>query len=241
MAVFAFLIIYLLCRLVHLRHDERLPTLPLASLCGLLAIAALLCSTSMIMWALLLPLTLLGFWGAERLLPARGLNEWRLIGLLLVLLPALVLQSSVPAGPLLTWLLTSTGLTPQALHNAAWILLGFLLVAHEANLPIRSLLRWSGLAPRHADTDETCDTVIDRQEYNAGRMIGLMERWLMYAVLVAAQNYNVIAFVLAAKGFARFRQMDQRAFAEYVLIGTLASTLFTVLISLLILRMIAPV
>ncbi|MBA3979023.1 MAG: hypothetical protein C0462_00310 [Alcanivorax sp.] len=71
-------------------------------------------------------------------------------------------------------------------------------------------------------------------------MIGLMERWLMYAVLVAAQNYNVIAFVLAAKGFARFRQMDQRAFAEYVLIGTLASTLFTVLISLLILRMIAP-
>lgn len=33
---------------------------------------------------------------------------------------------------------------------------------------------------------------------------------------------------LAAKGFARFRELDQIEFAEYVLIGTLASTLFTI-------------
>ncbi len=72
---------------------------------------------------------------------------------------------------------------------------------------------------------------LGRQEYNAGRIIGILERWLMYSVLVVSQNINVVALLIAAKGFARFRQMDERAFAEYVLIGTLASTLLTVLVA----------
>ncbi|MBK81962.1 MAG: hypothetical protein CMQ43_13725 [Gammaproteobacteria bacterium] len=58
--------------------------------------------------------------------------------------------------------------------------------------------------------------------------MGILERWLMYSVLVVSDEYAVIAVVVAAKGFARFRQLDQREFAEYVLIGTLASTLFTI-------------
>ena len=44
------------------------------------------------------------------------------------------------------------------------------------------------------------------------------------------QNYNVIALILAAKGIARFRQLEEREFEEYVLIGTLASILLTVMI-----------
>lgn len=50
-------------------------------------------------------------------------------------------------------------------------------------------------------------------------------------IQVALCFINVVALLIAAKGFARFRQMDERAFAEYVLIGTLASTLLTVLVA----------
>ena len=56
----------------------------------------------------------------------------------------------------------------------------------------------------------------------------------MYSVLLVSQNFNVIALIIAAKGFARFRQMEERAFAEYVLIGTLASMLLTILVAQII-------
>jgi hypothetical protein len=47
----------------------------------------------------------------------------------------------------------------------------------------------------------------------------------MYTMILSTDNYNAIGFIIAAKGIARFKQMEQRHFAEYVLVGTLASTL----------------
>lgn len=38
----------------------------------------------------------------------------------------------------------------------------------------------------------------------------------------------MIAIVVAVKGIARFKQLDHREFAEYVLIGSLASILLAV-------------
>lgn len=55
-----------------------------------------------------------------------------------------------------------------------------------------------------------------------GRVIGIMERGIVF-VLVLTNNLSALGLVLAAKGFARFRQLDDRDFAEYVLIGTLLS------------------
>lgn len=79
---------------------------------------------------------------------------------------------------------------------------------------------------------------LDQREYNAGRVIGILERWLMYSVIVTSQNYNVIAIIIAAKGIARFRELDRREFAEYVLIGTLASTLLTIVVGEAVIRLI---
>ena len=42
-------------------------------------------------------------------------------------------------------------------------------------------------------------------------------------VLVLAGQAAAIGFVIAAKTLARFRQLDDRHFAEYYLVGTLAS------------------
>ncbi|MGH2465282.1 MAG: DUF3307 domain-containing protein [Candidatus Limnocylindrales bacterium] len=55
-----------------------------------------------------------------------------------------------------------------------------------------------------------------------GATIGILER-LVVCVLVLAGQAAAIGFVIAAKTLARFRQLDDRHFAEYYLVGTLAS------------------
>ena len=65
----------------------------------------------------------------------------------------------------------------------------------------------------------------------AGRMIGLLERALIYLMVLAGQPAG-IGFLIAAKSVLRFdtASKDQRA-SEYVIIGTLASFGWALLIS----------
>ena len=65
-------------------------------------------------------------------------------------------------------------------------------------------------------------------------MIGILERYFILTALLSGADYAAIAVILAAKGFARFKQLDRREFAEYILIGTLASTLSAVVVALLV-------
>jgi hypothetical protein len=57
---------------------------------------------------------------------------------------------------------------------------------------------------------------------SVGRAIGIFER-LLIAMLVVAHAEAAVALVIGVKTIARFRQLDDRAFAEYYLLGTLAS------------------
>lgn len=65
-----------------------------------------------------------------------------------------------------------------------------------------------------------------------GRMIGLLERTLIY-VLVLAGQVGAIGFLIAAKSVMRFEtaKEDRRA-AEYVIIGTLASFAWALIVAL---------
>lgn len=65
-----------------------------------------------------------------------------------------------------------------------------------------------------------------------GATIGVIERVLI-AALVLAGGVATIGLVIAAKTLARFRQLDDRVFAEYYLLGTLASVAFAVITSLI--------
>jgi hypothetical protein len=56
----------------------------------------------------------------------------------------------------------------------------------------------------------------------AGRAIGWLERSLIFAFVLAGVP-EAAAIVFAAKSIARFASLDQRPFAEYYLIGSLAS------------------
>jgi hypothetical protein len=70
-------------------------------------------------------------------------------------------------------------------------------------------------------------TELDVAEFNRGRIIGNIER-LLLLTFVAIQAYEALAFLITAKGLFRARNLDQEAFAEYFLVGTLASSLIAV-------------
>lgn len=227
-----FLVGWLASRLALIARDKPLERRFLLSLLAaqlvwwLLTLGVSLASLSLagvLILALIVP---------ERLLPAAWLNDARLAATLIMLLCLMFLANALPDPAWLTALeqgLWSLGLSSKAATTTLIWLTGFLLVANEANLLIRSLFRRFSLEPKLGKTDtEDAAAQVDAREYNAGRVIGILERWLMYLVLVSSANYNVIALIIAAKGFARFRQLEERAFAEYVLIGTLASTLVTI-------------
>lgn len=74
----------------------------------------------------------------------------------------------------------------------------------------------------------------DNGYQNAGRLIGYLERIIVF-ILIIYQQYGAIAFVIAAKSLARFQDInDKRQTAEYYLIGTLLSVVSAFVVALLI-------
>ena len=123
------------------------------------------------------------------------------------------------------WLVTWSALGSEARElfgqTGLKMLLGLLLSANEANLLVRWLLGRLQIKPSSGAA--IINVTIDAGEYNRGRVIGLLERALIYAFVLSGQ-FGAIGFTLAAKGFTRFKEMENRGFAEYVLIGTLLSS-----------------
>jgi len=109
------------------------------------------------------------------------------------------------------------------------ILMGILLLINEVNFFIRYFFEVFDVIPKRANSEQT----LDEKEYNAGRVIGMLERILIFFFVMISQ-YAAIGFIIAAKGFTRFKELDQREFAEYVLIGTLLSSLTAIFIAILV-------
>lgn len=61
-------------------------------------------------------------------------------------------------------------------------------------------------------------------DLGAGRLIGVLERMVMLTLVWLGQ-WSAIGFVLTAKSIARFKELEDRAFAEAYLVGTLTSFL----------------
>jgi hypothetical protein len=147
----------------------------------------------------------------------------------------LVLGSSLShalAGPLeaRAWLTTAPGPLPllpdeSELGTASLFLFGLLLLANETNLLVRAAFHHLRLEPGRvtARDDGEPEIEVDEAEYRAGRVIGILERWLMFAVVVSGADLSALAFIIAAKGLARLKQLEEQRFAEYMLIGTFLS------------------
>ena len=68
-------------------------------------------------------------------------------------------------------------------------------------------------------------------ELSRGLVIGVLERTLALT-LVLTNQFSALGLVLAAKAIVRYQALDDRDFAEYVLIGTLTSLLIALFVGL---------
>ncbi|MDP2876966.1 MAG: hypothetical protein Q8O00_12340 [Holophaga sp.] len=130
----------------------------------------------------------------------------------------------------------STGFAPLALAaKASWssilaVMTGLLLCMNEANALIRWVIERMSLRPKgaHPEDAETLPKkrILELEhaevEYKRGRLIGVLERVIIFALVLGSQ-YAALAFVLTAKTMARFKSLEDRDFAEYFLLGTLMS------------------
>lgn len=139
-------------------------------------------------------------------------------GKVLLLTEILVVGVAVAAGVLLAKLATpsSTGL-----RWGRYLLLAaaYLYVCGRGVVIVRAVLEFPILQLRREE-----DRAMGAIEIARGRAIGALERALALTLVLLGQ-YGALGLVVAAKSVARFKALDDRDFAEYFLIGTLASLL----------------
>lgn len=72
-----------------------------------------------------------------------------------------------------------------------------------------------------------------KEDYMAGRFIGTLER-IVILIFITIGQYSAIGLVLTAKSIARYDEIvKNKITAEYYLLGTLLSTVFVIILSLL--------
>ena len=106
---------------------------------------------------------------------------------------------------------------------------GFIFCAKPSNILIKNIFTsFEITTPTSANSDENKDLL------NAGKLIGLMERFLVLALILVGQ-FSAVGLIIAAKSILRFRDNKKN---EYVLVGTMLSfgiaTILGILISLIL-------
>lgn len=118
-----------------------------------------------------------------------------------------------------SWIAGNNALAAQissaTLHTLMVVLSGLIIVTVEINHPIALFLKRTKLMPEETSANAS-------PEPARGRAIGYLERAIVF-ILTLTGNFAGLGLVLVAKGIARFQQLNDRDFAEYVLIGTLLS------------------
>jgi hypothetical protein len=186
-------------------------------------------------WLLIVPgLTYL----AERASQNLNLNRNRGLLLMLHIVVAGLLSSGFPglqSGMLVDDLLHLIHQNFVPVISVNWlgvqvVLFGLLLIINEMNIIIRYLMEIMNLKPLPKEV-----AGFDEQDYNTGRVIGLLERIFIY-ILVLAGQFTAVGFILTAKGIIRYPELKNKTFAEYVLIGTLLSALSALVTALFVMR-----
>jgi hypothetical protein len=93
------------------------------------------------------------------------------------------------------------------------------------NIFCKWVLATTHVTPLPKTAAEPGDSELRRN--TAGRWIGAIER-LIIAIGIALSSTEIIAAVVAVKAISRFQQMDNKDFAEYVLLGSLCSVLWAI-------------
>lgn len=120
------------------------------------------------------------------------------------------------------------------------ILLGSLpnqLVTFEGKYSFKNERQEAQYAMNHTGNrallEEYNFTIFSKHDLSRGKLIGYIER-LLVLVLTFYGAYPAIGFIVTAKSIARFKQMDDRNWAEYFLLGTLSSMFIGITLGILL-------
>ena len=97
----------------------------------------------------------------------------------------------------------------------ALIIAGFLFCSKPANIFIRFIFLAFSINVPLEESDKTNEQSLP----NAGKLIGIVERFLALSLIIVGQ-YSAVGFIIAAKSILRFNNPQRN---EYILIGTLLS------------------
>ena len=97
----------------------------------------------------------------------------------------------------------------------ALIIAGFLFCSKPANIFIRFIFSAFSIKVPLEESGKTEEQSLP----NAGKLIGIVERFLALSLIIVGQ-YSAVGFIIAAKSILRFNSPQRN---EYVLIGTLLS------------------
>lgn len=143
-------------------------------------------------------------------------------GTTLLVTEGLVVLVAVGVGVLLSQLAVPSGM---GMRSGRWLAIAtaYLYVCGRGVVLVRGVLD----SPRlHMRREE--DRAVGAIEIARGRAIGVLERALVLTLVFLGQ-FGAVGLVIAAKVLARFKALEDREFAEYFLIGTLASLLLALL------------
>ena len=120
--------------------------------------------------------------------------------------------------------------TPQFLGIGA----GLLILTNEINHLIRFILHRLKVEPKESSAVSIpSDTSYPFDGLSRGRIIGVLERAMIFLVVLLSNQLSAIGFILTAKGVARFKDLDEKDFVEYLIIGTFLSALMALLVGLI--------
>lgn len=111
------------------------------------------------------------------------------------------------------------------LKNIA-IITGFILCTKPSNILIKNIFALYSISIS-PNTDSNSN---DKSLPNAGKLIGIVERFMALALVLCSQ-YTALGFIITAKSILRFEEAKNN---EYVLVGTLLSFGIAVLTGILI-------
>ncbi len=106
----------------------------------------------------------------------------------------------------------------------------FLFCTKPANIFIQKTFELFGLTITKHPAAGTTDNTSEKELKNAGKVIGIVERFLALGLILAGQ-YGAVGLIIAAKSILRFNSPQKN---EYILVGTLLSFGCAILIGLLI-------
>jgi len=139
-------------------------------------------------------------------------------GRVLLLVEAVIVLAALVVGQLLAKLVTPS---PAGYRwgGVGLYATGYIYVCIRGMVLVRAVLDLPALHMRR-DDDRTAGAI----DIARGRTIGSLERAIALTLVLLGQ-YGALGLLVAAKSVARFKALEDREFAEYFLIGTLASLL----------------